>query len=439
LWLNILKNDECWINTDVCTSKRSQCIANNCGLFNETNNPLCDECRDPVLFHRPFYIECGSGQCNACDQFPTGWAVSCQEATGPLDPNEKHVLADTYIQPDQPLVYPIHYENIGEVEAVDVFITDVLDPALDDSTLEFLVPEDASYDPATRQITWSLLDRNLQPGESDSVLFSIQPLPDLPSGTEIPNDAEIQFEVFDPLVTNTVLNVIDTDPPSCVVDRLPAEIPSTEFTLSWTGEDAVGEIKNYSIFVSVDNVDFEPFLLEVPGTTYVFEGEIGKSYGFFCVAIDTANNVELQELTAEATTTLIEDAELFEFNGFFWPVKSLPAQNTITAGRVVPMRWQLKNASGDFVQDLEAVKSVQYQADNCDGSVDEAGELVDAKSIGNLNVFFTRRTNTYTYLWKTPNNLKGECVDFVLTLGDERSYKARFKFRRQHRGPHFKD
>ena len=53
-----------------------------------------------------------------------------QPASGPVDPNEKHVVAEKFIQPDQLLVYPIHFENIGNVEARDVFITDHLDPNL---------------------------------------------------------------------------------------------------------------------------------------------------------------------------------------------------------------------------------------------------------------------------------------------------------------------
>ena len=53
-----------------------------------------------------------------------------QPARGPQDPNEKQVIAKTFIQPDELLVYPIDYENIGTVEALDVFVTDVLDENL---------------------------------------------------------------------------------------------------------------------------------------------------------------------------------------------------------------------------------------------------------------------------------------------------------------------
>ena len=33
-------------------------------------------------------------------------------------------------------MYPIHFVNIGEIEAIDVFVTDTLDEHLDTSTLQ---------------------------------------------------------------------------------------------------------------------------------------------------------------------------------------------------------------------------------------------------------------------------------------------------------------
>ena len=63
---------------------------------------------------------------------------------GAVDPNEKGAIAKRFIQPDQLLVYPIHFENIGDIEARDVFVTDQLDPSLDSSTLNLLTPTGGS-------------------------------------------------------------------------------------------------------------------------------------------------------------------------------------------------------------------------------------------------------------------------------------------------------
>ena len=228
-------------------------------------------------------------------------------STRPFDPNEKLVVAERFIQPDETLVYPIHFENIGDVEALDVFITDVLDLDLDLDTVEIFTPG-ASLDPDTRTLRWELLERNLEPGETDNVLFSVRPVSGLTSGTEIRNKAEIQFEIFDPLITPEVVNVIDTTPPSCTMDPLPSE-STAPVPITWTGSDAIGEIESFSIFVSEDGAVFEPFLENTTDTERSFAGEVGKRYEFFCVAKDTAGNVEPQATEAE-TVTLVSASSL---------------------------------------------------------------------------------------------------------------------------------
>src|SRR5207247_405927 len=64
--------------------------------------------------------KCKRDASKACDSNP-------KPATSPVDPNEKLVIAKRFIQSEQLLVYPIHFENVGDVEALDVFVTDVLD------------------------------------------------------------------------------------------------------------------------------------------------------------------------------------------------------------------------------------------------------------------------------------------------------------------------
>jgi uncharacterized repeat protein (TIGR01451 family) len=232
-------------------------------------------------------------------ELPENWTI------GPLDPNEKVVIAKQFIQPDQLLVYPIHFENIGDVEALNVFVTDVLDVNLDASTLEILSPDGASFNPATRTVRWDLIGRNLQPGETDNALISIRPLPGLPSGTEIRNSAEIQFEVFEPITTNEVVNIIDHIKPIAMMDPLPTETRTLEFEISWAGTDAVGEIDTYSVFVSVDGGPFTPFIEKTRDTNATFSGEPGKTYGFICIATDTAGNIEVQKAVAEVMTEVV--------------------------------------------------------------------------------------------------------------------------------------
>ena len=228
-----------------------------------------------------------------------------KDSSGPVDPNEKLVSPSKFIQPDQLLTYPTHFQNIGDIEARDVFVTDVLsDPSFDLSTLRLLTPG-GTFDLASKTVSWRLLSRNLPPGQSDYVALSVRPQAGLPSGTVIRNKATIQFEVFPPLVTPEVVNIIDSTRPACALDSLPSQIATTDIPISWKGTDVVGEIDSYSVFVSENGGAFLPVIEGVRETSGVFKARVGNAYGFLCVAKDTAGNIEVQQPVAEATTTVI--------------------------------------------------------------------------------------------------------------------------------------
>jgi uncharacterized repeat protein (TIGR01451 family) len=219
---------------------------------------------------------------------------------GAIDPNQKSVTAGQYIQPNQTLLYPIHYENIGTAPAYNVYVTDVLDPSLDPSTLQILTPG-GTYNSSTRTITWSLLNTDLQPGATADVLFSILPLPNLTSGTTIQNTATIQFDVFSPMTTNQVVNVIDNSPPVSKMGSLPWRTFSPTFTITWSGTDPIGSVANYTIFESVNGGPFNIYLQNTTETQANFTGQPGNTYSFISVATDTAGNIEVEQPVPEAT------------------------------------------------------------------------------------------------------------------------------------------
>ncbi|MFC1475808.1 putative Ig domain-containing protein [Candidatus Zixiibacteriota bacterium] len=246
--------------------------------------------------------------------------------TFPRDPNEKGALADTYIQSWHPLPYAVHFENVGDVEALDVFITDTLDANLDISTVEILTPG-GELDTVNRVISWDLLGINLQPGETDAVLFTVNPVNGLQSGTEIPNSATIQFEIFDIIITNEVVNIIDDEPPVGIMNPLPAMMETDTFTISWTGADVIGEVDHFSIYVSEDGGEFTELIRNTSDTTYLFAGEINKLYGFICVAVDVATNIEEQEFVAEVQTMISEDTGILEEESGSLPTNFALSQN----------------------------------------------------------------------------------------------------------------
>ncbi len=283
----------------------ANCLSNNGGNILECLDfvKVIKECRDCF----PACTETTQTNLRNClYSLPNNLSSSCSEwlaeVLGAIDPNEKVVTSKKYIKSDQNLVYSIHFENLGNAEAIDVFVTDTLSNNLDLSTLEILTLEGVSVDTLDRIIKWDLLDINLQPGETDNVLFSINPIPGLPSGTEIWNNAEIRFEVIDTISTNEVINIIDNQRPVSQMNPLPPVTPDSSFSISWIGVDSIGEIDNYTIFVSVDGSGYTEHFLRLHDTTAIFRGEAGKTYSFISIAEDVAGNIEEKLQIAEATT-----------------------------------------------------------------------------------------------------------------------------------------
>jgi hypothetical protein len=101
------------------------------------------------------------------------------------------------------------------------------------------------------------------------------------------------------------VNIIDTTSPRCDVNPLPAQTSTADLQISWSGTDEVGEIESYSVFVSVDGGSYSPLLEKTKDTSTTFSGEVGKTYAFFCTAVDTAGNAEVQDSVAETTTQIV--------------------------------------------------------------------------------------------------------------------------------------
>ena len=77
----------------------------------------------------------------------------------PVDPNEKGILADRFLRPDQSLPYVIHFENVGSVAARDIFLTDAFDAGLDLTAVRLMHPLSGQFLPILPGETVTLLDR----------------------------------------------------------------------------------------------------------------------------------------------------------------------------------------------------------------------------------------------------------------------------------------
>ncbi len=333
-----LSGEACLTEED-CGKEKAECFkmgkerCENAGCVGPGSVGSCNLCnKQEGEFCQSEWLRCialvGKGSSQALEEgsFGGGCWTKRRRTQRPVDPNQKGVASEPFVRSGEILAYTIEFENIGDIEAQDVFLTDALDEDLDLATLRVLRPygglvpllpdvpvsifEDdderwiVTLDGETRVVTWDLLGIDLPAGESDSVLLVVQAPEGLPSGTELVNEATIQFEVFETLTTNATVNTIDDIPPVATIEPLPEITTSPSFEISWSGTDQVGEIEIYAIFASTNGGPYVQIERAFEPGTALFEGEFGSTYSFLAIARDTAGNVEELDDVAEATTIL---------------------------------------------------------------------------------------------------------------------------------------
>lgn len=144
------------------------------------------------------------------------------------------------------------------------------------------------------------------------VSFLVWPKTGLASGTSIPNQARIVFDVNPPIDTAQVINTLDDLAATSTVNRLPSTSQAT-FTVSWTGSDPGGSgIAFYDIYHNRDGGGFVPWILGTTQTSAIYSGAVGHSYGFYSVATDNVGNQQVMPSEAQ-TSTLVTSQTLQPF------------------------------------------------------------------------------------------------------------------------------
>ncbi len=281
------------------------------------------------------------GAADSCDDCQTNNDVDVQTS---LDPNEKlgpySSASGSYIN-DPAMFYSIHFENVDTavLAASTVFIVDTIDISkLDTSTFKFtfvnwgntIIPVDdevmtidlrpempnflritTAFDPLIGRATWlfetldtlnmtptqevdqGFLPPNITPPEGMGfVSFEVDLLEDLEQGTVINNQGYIYFDYNEVIATNTWSNVYDpVAPESEVNDNITFESLSNVVNVTWESQD--DDVMFYNIYYNEDGSD--DWLLwkyHISNTNALFSGELGNTYYFVSIAIDSTYNVE---------------------------------------------------------------------------------------------------------------------------------------------------
>jgi len=307
---------------------------------------LVSQIFNPLLSPKDGCVMCGVRHCMGCATFVN------IDGVGSLDPNAKYGPGsnpyDNYLNDSLRLNYSIYFENVDTATAPAgmVRIADSLDPEKYElATFKFgsfgfnshvynglqedyqmlavydLRPErpvylkvEASLDTATGFAEWTfssldtlslqltddpdagfLLPNVNHPEGEGFVSFDIELKEDLIAGETIDNDAEVIFDLNEPIVTDVWSNIFDNDLPESEVLALPDTIFNETFTLAWEGSDPTSGVRYFDIYAStIGNNDTTQSIwrFHTGETSAEFTGSFGEKYYFYSIATDSARNVE---------------------------------------------------------------------------------------------------------------------------------------------------
>jgi hypothetical protein len=163
-----------------------------------------------------------------------------------------------------------------------------------------------SIDPKTGQPPTDPTVGFLNPGQSVSLFFAVNPVPGLSTGTQVTDQGTVVFDANPPQNTNIWLNTIDNTPPTSQVLPLPPGELCPSFTVQWTGSDIGSGIGSYTIYASDDGAPFAAWLTNTASTSGTFNGQVGHTYGFYSIATDLVGNIEPSKSQAETSTYVVK-------------------------------------------------------------------------------------------------------------------------------------
>jgi hypothetical protein len=131
------------------------------------------------------------------------------------------------------------------------------------------------------------------------------------------------------------------------------------------------------------------------------------------------------DLSGNTTSQTVSYVVLFGFSGFKSPVDNPPTLNTDNAGRTIPVKWSVSNASGSAYTSLSAVQSISSRQIRCPNATTDpiAGDVP-------IGLSGLKLTGTdFLFNWATDKRWAGTCRRLFVHLSDGTTPYADFLFK----------
>jgi hypothetical protein len=228
--------------------------------------------------------------------------------------------------------------------------------------------------------------------------------------------------------SSTVVPTVDPKPPTAAIYSPPdTSYPQgATFALNGSGYDAEGRVlpaENLHWTLTLPNGtvhlgNFASKDLKAP----LPAGWPGGTLTFTLVASDGTLSSAPVTRNVHVLFGLVGD-------GFLPPIKNPPQINIAKTGTQYPIKWQLKDASGRYISDLNTVapQGVAYQSDGNPPTCDfphATGPFVPLPTGGTV-LRYDSKNNQFVYNWTTPP--APGCYIFQVTLTDGSEHQAWFQ------------
>lgn len=132
-------------------------------------------------------------------------------------------------------------------------------------------------------------------------------------------------------------------------------------------------------------------------------------------------SVTATDSAGNAVTVTRDYTVAYSFAGFGAPIADV---NDVKAGRSVPVKWNLTDASGTPISDPSSFESLTSRPVGCEQG---PGETVVEPAAGASGLQYLD-LGDWQYNWKTSKSYAGTCREMVLTLADGTTHSAMFRF-----------